>query len=226
MVYKMSKDNNFFDNINTENKAYHLGFMFADGNVSKTTNQITLKLHSQDIEQIKAFKTDLQLINKIAVHTCPKHIAYIQFYSHVTKQSLIKHGCVPCKSLIIKPPTNLPITLVPHFIRGYFDGDGCISILTRSTNQYIVCSFDVCGTLEILQWIKKSLGLTNKLYHTSNKNSYRLVTARTSSIINIHNYLYKDATIYLTRKKIKFDKALKLSQERIARNHHALKLNN
>lgn len=69
---------------------------------------------------------------------------------------LISHGCVPNKSLILKPP-KIDNELINHFIRGYFDGDGCVSFNSK-TKVYAVC---ILGTKEILEYIILHSGIKN-----------------------------------------------------------------
>ena len=126
----MSATNNIrnFEIIDTEEKAYWLGFLYADGSVSSTDNRIELGLAEKDLNHIEKFKEFIGIPNKISYRPQTKSYRY-SFKSIPCKEDLIKHGCVPKKSLILKFPTEeqVPEHLIRHFIRGYFDGDGWFS---------------------------------------------------------------------------------------------------
>ena len=67
---------------------------------------------------------------------------------------LNKHGCIQNKSLVLQFPT-ISNSLIPHFIRGYFDGDGSVFILNKKnynkTNSiYTALGICICGTFEFL----------------------------------------------------------------------------
>ena len=53
-------DEHSFDVIDTEEKAYWLGFLYADGNVSNTKNEVGITLQSSDIKHLYKFKTFLK----------------------------------------------------------------------------------------------------------------------------------------------------------------------
>ena len=216
------KDNNYFETIDTEHKAYHLGFLFADGNVSKLDGKrkmyrIKIFIHTKDIEYIKAYKKDLNLPNNYYFSKIQEAVEF----SHKNKKlhsDLIKHGCVPKKSLILKPPTQLPKKMVPHFIRGFFDGDGCICVYKEASRKHLKCAVEFIGTKEMMEWVAQHLSITNKLQHRpGDKNTYTVKARSAQAIFDIHNYLYKDSTIYLSRKKKTFQRAIQVSGRRLNR---------
>ena len=92
---------NTFEKIDTEEKAYWLGFLYADGNVSNHENKIELILAEKDVGHLEKFKRFLNIKNKICYREATK--AYrISFRSEKCKQDLIDKGCIPNKSLILK----------------------------------------------------------------------------------------------------------------------------
>jgi hypothetical protein len=101
----------------------------------------------------------------------------------------------------------IPQQLLNHFIRGVFDGDGCIS---SNSNNTISCKFDICGTNDILEKIQKVLmeNIDNlsktKIIDLKNNNANDLVYGGRNNIKNIFNWLYNNANIYLERKYNKF----------------------
>lgn len=93
-----------FENIDTEEKAYWLGFLYADGCVGSAEDKIELGLAEQDFHHIEKFRDFIGINNKISYRPSTKSYRY-SFRSSSCKQDLIKQGCVPKKSLVLKYPT-------------------------------------------------------------------------------------------------------------------------
>lgn len=136
-------DENYFEIIDTPQKAYFLGLMYADGYVSHSKRllgnnkiyicyKMSISLQEQDKSILELFKRELKRPNEL-IKIINKDISInraIQYCFTVSGQKihddLVKHGCVENKSLILQFPKTVPEKLMSHFIRGYFDGDGCI----------------------------------------------------------------------------------------------------
>ena len=151
---------NVFDSIDTEEKAYWLGFLYADGYVSKRNNQVELSLKGEDISHLMKFfnflkdKRDPSFIKTSKVKLGNKifeRCRYIIGNKHFHNR-LCELGCIPNKSLILTFP-DLNIFKYEHliydFIRGYVDGDGNIS----PSRGYIQIS--IFGTENFLLGIRK-----------------------------------------------------------------------
>lgn len=188
----------YFENINTENKAYWLGFLYADGNVSKEQYSIKLALGIKDITHLIKYKNDLNISNEIKIlnGTNNNYLCSLSINSIKMCKDLIKIGCVSRKSMIIKFP-ELDTKLLRHFIRGYFDGDGCISI-----KKYALSLNFTSGNHLFLEKISEYL--INRKVHRR-KNFSTLDYNSFEHIQEIYNYLYSNSNIYLDRKKDKFD---------------------
>jgi intein/homing endonuclease len=110
-------------------------------------------------------------------------------------------GCTPNKSLILKFP-DLSIfkdeSLVRHFIRGYFDGDGCVS-WTRKDRK--TPSAVIIGTEDFLKGVEKCFGEKAYICHKKDKSAevfrFNLTDVKAFRFLD---FIYKDATIYLDRK--------------------------
>jgi hypothetical protein len=122
-------------------------------------------------------------------------------------ESLNLLGCVPNKSLILKFPTfnQVPDNLIRHFIRGYFDGDGCIHINLKERNVRLLFE----GTEDFLMHIRdilyKNLNVKYAVVEKSQSKSYHINYGKYADVELIYKYLYKDCNIYLDRKLKKFD---------------------
>lgn len=194
-------DRTFFNQIDTEEKAYWLGFLYADGNVtdnSQPSLQLCLARRDEDhlLRFTKALKSEYAIVyNKRERSTqCRTRIPSKELVDALTRQ-----GCIPRKTFLIKPPTEeqVPSHLVRHFVRGYFDGDGCfydgIAILL--------------GTSELMNWIKDIVPVEHNTNVTKgkDKNIYRfnLGMKRPERLVKFYNWLYEDATVWLPRKREK-----------------------
>lgn len=214
-VRKNFFNEDFFDNIDTEEKAYWLGYLFADGNINKRTTSITC--HPQDKKHLQKLQKSLNS------QTSPKtykqnsfgtdtEIVKFNFYSIKMVNSLRNLGCIERKSTILQPPScdKIPKELVNHFLRGYFDGDGSVSIVKnqtkKSTNSY-VWHVHICGTKQFLEWYKNQLKLDNAITQDSRScDSYTLSLGGTIKVYEkFFLPLYNNATIFLPRKYSKFE---------------------
>lgn len=99
-------DNKFiFDKIDNEEKAYWLGFLYADGSVGSTDNRVELGLAEKDYNHLVKFKNFIGLDNNISYRPQTKSYRY-SFKNKIFKEILIKQGCVPKKSLILDFPSE------------------------------------------------------------------------------------------------------------------------
>ena len=221
--YKISKaskkytlNEHIFDNIDTEEKAYWLGFLMADGYNHESKSCVALRLQVGDREILEKYKKFLEtdtpiytftrttLVNKLIRQYCELTICSPYF-----SEQLARLGCIQGKTYTLEFP-NIPESLYSHFIRGYFDGDGCLSVRNRlsrrkSHGKSMSYQFTIVGRESVLLKIqdilvnnlniprislRERLNSPVKTIHYSGKNV----------VTKIMNYIYKDATIYLERK--------------------------
>jgi len=123
------------------------------------------------------------------------------------KQRLIELGCVPAKSLILQYPV-LDHNMQQHFLRGYFDGDGSIY---SYDNDYATCTIstdDFCQSIKCI--ILDRVGLignitkSQQMFDRGNYITSNFLLKGNRRVLKLMNWLYKDATIYLTRKYNKY----------------------
>lgn len=203
-IKKYKYNNSYFENIDTEEKAYILGYLYADGCVyyrkkgNHEEKSLSLKCSKNDKEILEFIIKELKSNHKISEDSN----GYIGFkiYDNKIFDDLVKHGCIPNKTCKLKFPTFLREDLIRHFIRGYFDGDGCI------------CYQKFCleSNEEFLIELQKHLPVNSKTIpkRTRNGLSYNLTIGGIIQIKKIYNYIYKDAIIVLHRKHDKFVKEL------------------
>lgn len=210
--YRRNYNQSFFNIIDTEAKAYWLGFLYADGCVQeKSTGQKLVSLAVKDKEVIDKF---IKSLEGDFVTKTYKDVHTIHLTSTMMFNSLVNHGCIPRKSLVLKFP-NLPDSLVNHFMRGYFDGDGSVFVThprnhNKTNTVYKSIGIGICGTQEFLSEYNKYLGLNEaKKDKRKEGNVWYLSTSGTNKARAFYEFIYKDATIYLTRKKDKFENYFK-----------------
>lgn len=200
-------NDHIFDVIDTEEKAYWLGFIWADGNIKTPKNssgyRLTITLQESDYEHLVKFNNFIGHKNlNIKSHKAnTKKFSWYADSKHLWN-TLNSYGCTPNKSLTLTFPelsVFVDKSLVRHFIRGYFDGDGCLTFSTRK--GYIVPSLSLLGTLDIVNNIKMYSNLNEALVRTRHgKNDYYELKLDLSESKLFMEYLYEDCNIYLDRK--------------------------
>lgn len=195
--YEYNKE--IFSTIQTEEEAYWLGFLLADG------YNIDDKMIRVDIKD----KGHLEKLSKLIYPKGDKPVAVrdlgfgpIYYFScNILSivESLRMHGIVPRKSKIAKMP-NINKNLVRHFIRGLFDGDG--SICYTMDKNYRRYQFNIVGTEELLLDVKNFIlnDLCLNLSHGKMKMIYRIYKKGNQQIMTLLNWLYEDSNVYLERK--------------------------
>lgn len=198
-----------FDSIDTEQKAYWLGFIYADGYISnpnaKYKNVFELSLQLKDIEHLSKFNEFMEH-NKDNVkfdnHRCRWNIMNKHLW-----ETLNNYGCTPNKSLILKFPNfdNFKdVSLLRHFIRGYFDGDGCISFYKHK--HCVTPHAEIIGTHDFLEKIIQVSQIPSKFRHDKRHSDKTFTIEYTKeNTVKIINWLYSDCTIYLNRKYQKYN---------------------
>lgn len=187
---------NIFEKIDNEEKAYWLGFLYADGYISKN-NQIEVSLQLSDINHLQKLKKFLNTNTKISIDD---HRCRLLFCSKKISNDLAKLGCINNKSLILTFPTKEQVSdefLLP-FIRGYIDGDGCISYIPPRITLAITSTKEFLeGMIDRANWDKNLIS-----YYSSGK-AFTLRTKKALTKIILHS-LYDNCNIYLDRKYEKF----------------------
>lgn len=194
----------YFENIDSELKAYFLGFIYADG--CNTGSSLAMNLHKKDVHVLEKLKQEIGTDSPI--YDTQKGLKGVTISSVSMVKDLTRHGCMQAKTFKLTFP-DLPEHLVHHFIRGYFDGDGCICIGSRKWGR----NFNIVGTLEFVSEVQKilvkncNLSFT-KIYAQKTKNGFVYYLKYTGRLQTnrIADYMYKDSSFHLMRKYDKFYK--------------------
>jgi LAGLIDADG-like domain len=205
---KYALDFNFFNQIDTEEKAYIFGFLYADGCLYRTS--IIFNICSIDIDILEKIRNvmqftgqiyinpprDCKLKNEKVIHI--KEQSRLQITNKFLIEQLKKLGLTERKSKTLVFPQTVPKHLLRHFIRGYFDGDGSVSIDRNCLR--LNCSF--VGTHEFLSEIKNILmknSIDSGKIYKHNGMSY-LRVGKYWNIKKFYTFLYHDSKIFLSRK--------------------------
>lgn len=204
-------NSNYFNKIDTPNKAYILGFLYADGNVGADTYRIQIALQARDVHILESMKKELGFPQRplgfderSKKYGNNKQDVYIlSFKNKQIHEDLGRCGVIPRKTKVLEYPNFLDESLHRHFIRGVMDGDGCIHNPTDKNYNAV----DICGTFKFCTQLKEII--ENRLnIHCSviciNKkqqiDTYRISISGINQCVKFLNWLYEDAELYLYRK--------------------------
>lgn len=210
----------FFEKINSHEKAYLLGVWYSDGYLVRerrsdgdirSTKRVGLDV--KDIEWLTDIKNTLGSEAPLQKTSKPL-LKRLKITSPKMFEDLKNKGCVENKTFLLKFPTSeqVPFDFLNSFILGILDGDGSITIATpRKERRSPEVQMTFTGTYDVITGIQKFLKVDHlKLYQRwpeRNNNNYTLQISGFHTVLSILNLLYKDAPdICLKRKKEKFEK--------------------
>jgi hypothetical protein len=210
---------NYFRQIDTEEKAYFLGLIYADGNVTGNIFQILLAEEDSDVLEIlkNKIKPKGNLNHYDRKNVKWKNCKRFSIHNKSIVKDLSSWGVVERKTYFELSIPKIDKSLIKHFIRGFLDGDGFVSITESNykkkdgyTNYSVrkVIGFTNSSKKlleEISNILEKELEIApGKFYNTngtgSTINSYSLWFFRTKDLFKIIDYLYKDSSIFFKRK--------------------------
>lgn len=220
--------NDDFFKVQSANMAYVLGFIAADGYISKKENCISIELNEKDIQILEDIKAVTGVTRPITIQTRKNgnRTATLRNWSKSWKDDLAHYGITNKKTLILSPPELLLPQYRIDYIRGYFDGDGCIS-LYHSVNgkgyPFTGTTFEIVGaSKKAISWMRLELiqhyqVILNKMSVDKTKNDIKMFKVATRSkdeIRKIYNLFYRDpSSLYLQRKKEKFETFLHIPRD-------------
>lgn len=209
----------YFNEIDSHEKAYWLGFIYADGYVSDTQNKklFGISLARKDKHQIEKLNLCLDsnypINDYVSTNSYKENTEYSRLIIIHDElfNGLTKHGVVPHKTAIIERP-NIEEKYYPSFILGYFDGDGSI-FLNKSKRPFY--SVNIVGTDDLLSFIHNCFvnnnvtGKTLKLEKRKQEQTVSYIRYGGNAIVSkIMEYIYSEIDIQLPleRKRELFSK--------------------
>lgn len=197
----------YFDNIDSNQKAWLLGFLAADGTVSSDRNRIKIGLSSIDRQILENIKLELESERDILDYETNNgfSISELCWSSENHKKQLAKYGIVPNKTYKEMHLPDFDFDKQLSFILGYFDGDGCFK------DDGTTCRFEICSyrpeLLEDFAQILNSLCNSNKkVYKDNSRKNYYTLTYSTKDARKILDKLYTlvPNNMFLLRKYEKY----------------------
>ena len=210
--YKINE--NYFDEIDTPNKAYILGFLWADGCNFPKKGTISMSLEEQDKDILECIRNEvgserpLEFIDYSQKHdfgyVYKDQYRLLLFSTHMCK-TLESIGMVPNKSLIVTFP-KISSHLIRHFIRGLFDGDGSVYRRKYKNRNSYQHTLTITSTLmlceELVSIVKTELDVNCHIYDASNRNGITKVfnISGKNQIKKFMDWIYDGADLKLQRK--------------------------
>lgn len=220
--------NDFFFKVQSHNMAYILGFIAADGYISKKENCISIELQECDKELLEDIKriTGVTRPIKSQLRKNGKYTATLRNWSKEWKDDLRHYGIIPKKTFTLTPPDLLAPEYRIDYIRGYFDGDGSIYTLNGKNAEgrtYQINRFEISGaSKKVIEWIRLELIqryniILNPLkteHLDSGITMYKIQTGDKKEIQSIYSLFYQEPNcICLKRKKEKFKTILNIPRD-------------
>lgn len=221
MSMKYSLNKNYFQEINSPEKAYWLGFIFADGFVHRTGNSFVLTLQEKDRNHLIKFKKAIEFTGNIkesgkgGFEGSTKRCT-LSFSDKTFSENLRSRGIYPGRS---EKSTSLPLVPKQFFsdvFRGYFDGNGSV-YTQRNTSwhkgklyEYFPIVISIIGREELLLSMIEETGFEKRRLKASKNNNLKyLELYGKKEMPEIYKFLYEDASVYLDRKFNKFTSLLR-----------------
>ncbi len=199
-----SLNENYFETIDTPNKGYILGFLYADGSINNGC--LSISLSKKDEEILEFIKNELEFGGNIRTYSLKKH-EYVRL--SITSKKMINDlnnlGVIKNKTYESKKLPTVSKEFLPHLIRGFFDGDGSIYCIKRPNRSPDFC-VNFSSNTDVLNEIKTALlniNITSGKIRYRNGNSLFSAMLDVKGAINIEkfmNFIYCDNSFRLSRK--------------------------
>lgn len=225
-VRKVLNQNNinheYFDLIDSEDKAYYLGFLIADGTISdkkKSVGRIGFLIQEEDSYILEPLRKFLRCDNKIYIRKNNKgalnrkpQASFRWTSKHMMETLRDTYGIFSNKTRNYNFKFNfnlIPNEFIGSLIRGFIDGDGSFESSGGIFTPSIVGT-SKSWLIQVGDVVNKNTGLVYKIYEIKGKSctyySLRWSAERKdklSKITKLYEFLYKESTIFLERKRKK-----------------------
>lgn len=205
--HRLAFDQNFFNRIDTEDKAYFLGYLYADGYHYDKKYVIKIFLHPKDKIILQRFSDMLSYQGEIKLDRRKSGREYygLVLNSKIFSEDCNKLGLTRKKSKTLTLPSfdQVPEHLFHHFIRGYFDGDGWISFGKSRAEVGVISSTGFVNSLQT--FLREKLGTTGTVKDHPSKGIKILRFSSRRKIVNFMDWIYSSSSIFLHRKRGKYE---------------------
>jgi hypothetical protein len=212
---------NFFSKW-SDDMAYVLGFFAADGcmyhsvNGGHSTGGYYIVFNSTDFQLLETVKRVMQIRNKIEAEDRTKQNSnwkikyFIRLVNRDLYQTFLGFGMTPAKSLTLQFP-QMPREYLASFVRGYFDGDGCVYCYKSKLGRKGLLTSFTSGSKSFLEVLREKLGKIDGISGGSlitRSSRHFVLQYSTNDSRQLHNFMYPTTTVpCLKRKRAIFDKA-------------------
>ena len=219
-LHPFKGNENYFNKIDSHEKAYFLGFIAADGCIVDHSNtgridELAINIHEKDSIILETLTAELE--RETPLYKIPsKNQVSIRLTSQVLCDDLKSYGLGYRKSLTLPNIyQNIPLEFRGSFTLGYFDGDGWISPNKTPHSPrdkiYNHATVGFCGTRDFLHGIASTANLQSYAFKFSPGTSsgsvngiFTLTFASSAEINRIYHFMYSDCSIFLKRKHDRF----------------------
>ena len=201
----------------TRNMAWLLGFIAADGSIEKDRNVIKISLSQVDHEILEKIRKEIQLKSEVKRYMSNDGFlkSKIQWSSEQHKKDLAYYNITPQKTFTLKPPNNLNKEFVIDYIRGFWDGDGSI---TMCKTQYNTLEWQIGSASKpilefFVDYLYEEYGIPKVKVHSylRGEHYWHLLQYSTKASIKLYDIMYNGISkddLYIARKKEKYDKII------------------
>lgn len=194
-----------FDDLSSEAACYWLGFLFADGNIGKAGLQIHLKRSDEShLERLRQFLQAEQPLQYNVTYAAgrPNERVSLRINDRAFGRKLTKLGITVGRTDPEHAIAHIPSRNIHHWFRGMFDGDGCAhktGALTFLAQELILIVLR--GTLRSIGALTLRSNAPNGPKITRLPHIARLHISGVAQCRRVAEYLYRDATIWMERKR-------------------------
>ena len=198
---------NYFSNINNSSKAYLIGLLFSDGNITYSQNRetmIRLQLLNEDINLLNFFKTEIN--SDSIIYNNNDGTSSFGIRSNKMANDLSKYNIIPNKTYnIIQLPHNIPQEYYLDFLRGLIDGDGSLYFTSNDNSFHLsFTSHYIELVQDYINIISEILNLNLSKRQPTFYNNTAKFTLNGKEAYKLAELLYKNANIYCQRKYNKY----------------------
>lgn len=216
---KYNINENFFENIDTQEKAYFLGWLLSDGSLSGKNNSFTISLQEKDKDVLLNLSKIISYTGQLKYKKGYRskwfnnkfYISQPQFRLTITnkkiKQDLKKLNCFENKTFNLHFPNFIENDIINSFILGFWEGDGCLSF--KIIKNRLLKTINIVGTSYMnigIQQLLKDNNIKSYVYFPKNyKNgTTQLAIGELNSMLRFLNFIYKNTNFVMKRKFNKY----------------------
>lgn len=227
---------NIFEKINTEESAYWLGFIYADGYIVKNIKdknhcnyELGIELNSIDIKHLSKFNSifnnyykieskvknmnSIDILNNKEISHRTHETCLIRIYNKKIVEDLINNDLVQNKTNSDIFPKIEDDEMFLHFLRGYIDGDGSYVIDKNGRIKISIAGNNEKCFIYILKRLRDKYNINGNYY--KDRSCFKLQISKKEDVLKLIDLLFDNANIYLDRK---FEKIINIKKAVYDRN--------